>query len=461
MMQDLDIVILAAGLGKRMNSSLPKVLHKIGHESMLSHVITTAMKLNPNKIIIVYGFNGDKVKQEIELDFPQNKFLWAQQVEQLGTGDAVKSALKHISKQGKTLLLYGDVPLIDVESLTKMMNKFDDNVVMLIAKVDNPNGYGRVVRNEEGMIVKIVEEKDAAQSEKFINEINTGFYIFPNNLLPQWLAKLSNNNQQHEYYITDLIAMASDAEIDIDYVEVKSNQNILGVNNKEQLEELERFYQEELVKKLFASGATIKDKRRIDIRGDLSVGQDCILDINCIFEGTVTLGNNVEIGANSIIKNSIIGDDVNIKPFSIIEDAIIARQCTIGPFARLRPGTNLADNVHIGNFVEIKKSSVASGSKINHLTYVGDAKVGMKVNIGAGTITCNYDGKNKYTTVIEDNVFVGSGTMLVAPVTVGNGGIIGAGSTITKNTPANELTIARAKQLTIIGWIKKMRKNND
>ncbi|MCX8514360.1 MAG: UDP-N-acetylglucosamine diphosphorylase/glucosamine-phosphate N-acetyltransferase [Pseudomonadota bacterium] len=460
-MQDLDIVILAAGLGKRMNSSLPKVLHKIGDKAMLSHVVSTALKLNPSKIIIVYGFNGDKVKQEIEQDFPQNNFLWAPQAQQLGTGDAVKSALNYISKQGKTLLLYGDVPLIDQESLTTMINKFDNNVVMLVAKVDDPSGYGRVVRNEEGMIVKIVEEKDAKQSEKFINEINTGFYIFPNVFLPQWLAKLSNNNQQHEYYVTDLIAMASAAEIDIDYVEAKYKYNILGVNNKEQLEYLERRHQIELVKKLFANGVTIKDKNRIDIRGEVNTGSDCILDVNCILEGTVTLGNNVVIGANSIIKNSIIGDDVVVKPFSIIEDAIIAKQCTIGPFARLRPGANLAENVHVGNFVEIKKSQVGSGSKINHLTYVGDAQVGSKVNVGAGTVTCNYDGENKHVTVIEDNVFVGSGTMLVAPVTVGSGGIIGAGSTITKNTPANELTIARAKQLTIIGWIKKMRRINN
>ncbi len=456
MHQSVNVVILAAGQGKRMNSALPKVLHPISTKPMLQHVIETAKKLNPSKLVVVYGHGGDKVQVAMNNCF--DDIIWAFQDQQLGTGHALKCALPHLDQEGPTLVLYGDVPLIGLMTLERMLAKYQNNVVMLTDEVDNPHGYGRVVRNAEFAITSIVEEKDASQSEKLIREINTGFYVLPNERLPGWLNQLSNNNNQGEYYLTDVIGLAFKDEVEIDYIISPHHYEVLGVNNKLQLEQLERIYQLNKAKELLDSGVTLFDKHRIDVRGNLTTGKDCTIDVNCIFEGNVKLGNNVTIGAGCHLKDVVIADNVNIKAYTLIEEATIASGAQIGPYARIRPGTELLENSHIGNFVEIKKSRIGVGSKVNHLTYIGDAEVGSKVNVGAGSVTCNYDGTNKFKTVIGDNVFVGSGTMMVAPVVINNGSIIGAGSVITKNTEANELTVARAHQVTVHGWKAKQKK---
>lgn len=457
-MTKIDVVILAAGQGKRMNSALPKVLHNIGNKPMLAHVISTALSLNPGKIIIVYGHGGDVVKSTVDSLFPDNDFIWSFQDKQLGTGHALKCALPHLNNKGATLVLYGDVPLISNATLQRMQNLYDGGLVMLTAVLDNPFGYGRVVRDEGFQIKCIVEEKDTTQSEKFINEVNTGFYILPNHHVGKWLKNLANDNSQGEYYLTDIIAKAYEQNIEIRYYTAEHNYEIMGVNNKLQLEYLERAYQRRMADELLEGGATLLDKSRIDIRGKITCGKDCIIDVNCIFEGEVVLGDNVTIGAGSVLKNVVIGNGVNIRQYSIIEDAKIGAACQIGPFTRIRPGTDLVGGAHVGNFVEIKNSNIGQNSKVNHLTYIGDTDIGAGVNVGAGSVTCNYDGKNKYRTTIEDNVFVGSGTMMVAPVTISEGSVIGAGSTITKTTEANELTVARAKQVTIKGWLSRYKK---
>jgi bifunctional UDP-N-acetylglucosamine pyrophosphorylase / glucosamine-1-phosphate N-acetyltransferase len=453
----LNIVILAAGQGKRMNSQLPKVLHKIGNKPLLHHVLEMANQLNPTKLIIVYGHGGDQVKTAMNKEFANNNFIWALQDQQLGTGHALRCALPDLDGEAATLVLYGDVPLISLATLSLMLDQYENNVVMLTTNLSNPLGYGRIIRNIQGDILQIVEEKDATESERLIKEVNTGFFILPNMYLPKWLGDLSTKNSQGEYYLTDIIAMANDEEIQVVGINALNDYESMGVNNKLQLSDLECAYQLQQANKLLEQGATILDKHRINIRGNVYVGQDCIIDINCIFEGKVTLGNNITVGAGCILKNIVIGDGVIIKPYSIIEDAEIGANCQIGPYARIRPGTKLIGDAHIGNFVEIKNSTIGVGSKVNHLTYIGDAEIGEKVNVGAGSVTCNYDGRNKFKTIIEDNVFVGSGTMLVAPVTIHEGSIIGAGSVITKDTKANELTVARAKQVTVDGWVKQMR----
>lgn len=455
MQQTINVVILAAGAGKRMNSSLPKVLQPISGKPMLHHVIDSAQKLNPNKLVVVYGHGGDQVRSAVEQSYPDSQIIWALQAEQLGTGHALKCALPHLDHDGLTLVLYGDVPLIELSTLEKMVAKYQDNVVMLTDEVENPAGYGRVVRDPEFRITNIVEEKDASQSERAIREINTGFYVLPNQYLASWLSKLSNNNNQGEYYLTDVIALAYNQEVEIDYILAPHHYEVMGVNDKLQLEQLERIYQLNQANELLKSGVTLVDKHRIDLRGTLSAGKDCAIDVNCVFEGRVSLGNNVKIGAGCLLKDVTIADNVTIKPYSILEDAIVANGAQVGPYARLRPGTVLAEDTHIGNFVEIKKSTVGVGSKVNHLTYIGDAEIGSKVNIGAGSVTCNYDGINKFKTVIGNNVFVGSGTMMVAPVHINDGSLIGAGSVITQDTPANELTLARAEQVTVSGWLNK------
>lgn len=452
----VNVVILAAGQGTRMNSTLPKVLHQIGAKPMLQHVIETAQKLNPGRLIIVYGHGGDQIQARMNSIF--TGLIWAYQDKQLGTGHALKCALPHLDANGITLVMYGDVPLIRLETLQKLLAKYQHNVVMLTDEVENPIGYGRVVRDEKCAIKNIVEEKDATQSEKLICEINTGFYVLPNKFLGKWLNQLSNNNVQEEYYLTDIVSMAYQANIDIDYVTAAHHYEVLGANNKDQLEQLERFYQLNQACKLLEAGITLFDKHRLDIRGNVTAGKDCSIDINCIFEGEVVLGNNVSIGAGCQLKNVIIADNVTIKPYSILEDTKVAEGAQIGPYARLRPGTELAAHTHIGNFVEIKKSQIGEGSKINHLTYVGDSEIGSGVNVGAGSVTCNYDGINKFKTTIGDNVFIGSGTMLVAPVTVKDGSVIGAGSVITKDTEANELTLARTPQITVRGWLARHKK---
>lgn len=458
MSQAINIVILAAGQGKRMNSALPKVLHKISTKPMLQRVIETAALLKPSKLVVVYGHGGEQVQDAMNQVFGAGVITWAHQDRQLGTGHALKCALPYLDQSGLTLVLYGDVPLINVATLEQMLAKYQQNLVVLTDKVDQPHGYGRIVRDTNGKIVRVVEEKDATSSERLINEINTGFYLLPNQYLPQWLDSLSNNNSQGEYYLTDVVELADKQNIAIDYVLAAQSYEVLGVNNKLQLEQLERFYQIIQANKLLEAGITLYDKQRIDVRGSLTAGSDCSIDVNCIFDGAVILGNNVQIGAGCHLKNVTIANNVTIKAYSILEDAVVADGVQIGPYARLRPGSNLAENSHVGNFVEIKNSSVGIGSKVNHLTYIGDAQIGNQVNVGAGSVTCNYDGKNKFKTIIGDNVFVGSGTMMVAPVTINNGSLIGAGSVITNDTPANELTVARAKQVTVDGWLKSNKK---
>ena len=458
MSQAINIVILAAGQGKRMNSALPKVLHPISTKPMLQHVIEVAKLLKPSKLIVVYGHGGDQVQAAMNNANVDDALIWAHQDKQLGTGHALKCALPYLDQTGVTLVLYGDVPLIGVTTLEQMLAKYQQNLVILTDEIDQPYGYGRIVRNEVGQIVRVVEEKDANASERAIREINTGFYLLPNQHLAAWLGQLSNDNSQGEYYLTDVVELAQRQNVAIDYVLAPHHYEVLGVNNKLQLEQLERFYQIIQANKLLEAGVTLFDKQRIDIRGSLSAGSDCSIDVNCIFEGVVKLGNNVQIGAGCHLKNVTIANNVTIKAYSLLDDSVVADGAQIGPFARLRPGSNLAENSHVGNFVEIKNSSLGIGSKVNHLTYIGDALIGNKVNVGAGSITCNYDGKNKFKTIIGDNVFIGSGTMMVAPVKINNGSLIGAGSVITHDTPENELTLARAKQVTVSGWHKSNKK---
>ena len=458
MSQAINIVILAAGQGKRMNSALPKVLHPISTKPMLQHVVETAKLLNPSKLIVVYGHGGDQVQVAMNNASVDDSLIWAHQDKQLGTGHALKCALPYLDPTGVTLVLYGDVPLISVTTLEQMLAKYQQNLVILIDEVEQAHGYGRIVRSAAGQVIRVVEEKDANASERAIREINTGFYLLPNKYLAAWLEQLSNDNSQGEYYLTDVVELAHRQDVAIDYVLAPHHYEVLGVNNKLQLEQLERFYQVIQANKLLEAGVTLFDKHRIDIRGSLSAGSDCSIDVNCIFEGVVKLGNNVQIGAGCHLKNVTIANNVTIKAYSLLDDSMVADGAQIGPFARLRPGSNLAENSHVGNFVEIKNSSLGVGSKVNHLTYIGDALIGNKVNVGAGSVTCNYDGKNKFKTIIGDNVFIGSGTMMVAPVKINDGSLIGAGSVITHDTPENELTLARAKQVTVSGWHKSNKK---
>jgi len=447
---DIKTIILAAGQGTRMRSSKPKVLHKVADRALLHHVYDTSEQLENNSIVIIYGHGGELVKQQLsELNAD-----WVEQKEQLGTGHAVQQAEGYINDDDKVLILYGDVPLLKKTTIEKLLeNVTQQSIGLLTVVLDNPTGYGRIVRDEDGSVVKIVEEKDTNAEEKLITEGNTGIIATPGNLLKQWLSKLENGNAQNEFYLTDIIEMAVNDGIQVKTNQAESMDEVLGVNDRSQLAHLERVYQLEQAQQLMVKGVTLRDPARIDVRGTFdNVGQDIEVDINVLFEGTNTIGNNVKIGANSILKNAVIGDDVEILANCIIEDAVVGERSRIGPFARLRPMAELSSDVHIGNFVEIKKSTVATGSKINHLSYIGDATIGSKVNIGAGTITCNYDGVNKFKTVIEDGAFIGSDTQLIAPVTVGKGATIGAGSTITKDTAEDQLTLSRAKQISISAW---------
>ena len=455
-MKELNIIILAAGLGKRMNSSLPKVLHSLAGKSLLSHVLDTANALLPHRICVVYGHGNDAVRDAID----NNELIWVKQEPQLGTGHALMQALPHLDKKGLTLVLYGDVPLISFETLQKLISaSLEKNLALLTVRLDEPAGYGRIVRDTEANnIIAIVEDKDANIDQQKIKEINTGIMVIPNANLHEWLPKLENKNSQKEYYLTDIVAIAAKAGEKIEAAHPSNNWEVLGVNSKVQLAALERTYQRNYAEKLLEQGVTLTDPSRIDIRGELNCGKDVEVDVNCIFEGEVILADRVKIGAHCILKNVKIGVGTTILPFSLIEDADIGKNCRVGPFSRIRPGTNLADEIHIGNFVEIKNSSINAGSKINHLSYIGDATVGKKVNVGAGTITCNYDGINKFQTVIEDDVFIGSDTQLIAPVKITSGSTIGAGSTITMDTLPEKLTLSRSKQRSITGWKRPTKK---
>ncbi len=450
----LNVVVLAAGQGKRMRSRVPKVLQPLGGRPLIEHVIAAARMLKPARICVVYGHGGDEVPQALRAD----GLTFVKQQPQLGTGHALAQALPHLENSGLTLVLYGDVPLIGEETLAAMIAGGGDRLTLLTAELDDPTGYGRIVRNRRGSVTSIVEEKDASATERGIREINSGIMALPAARLAGWLAKLTNRNAQREYYLTDVVPLALADKVAVAAVKARAAWEILGVNSKEQLAELERIYQRQQAARLMEAGVTIADPARIDVRGSLDCGADVSIDVNCVFEGEVRLADRVEIGANCVLKDSSIGPGTRIEPFTWMDGAKVGANCRIGPYARFRPGARLAEDVHIGNFVEVKASDIGAGSKANHLAYIGDASVGRDVNVGAGTITCNYDGGAKHRTIIEDDVFIGSDTMLVAPVVVRRGATIGAGSTITKEAPAGELTVARARQVTVPGWKRPQKK---
>ena len=451
----ITTIILAAGKGTRMCSAIPKVLHKIANRPLLRHVYDMSYQLNNNVIKIVYGHGANLVRKVLaDIDVS-----WVEQKQQLGTGHAVQQVSDQISDSDIVLILYGDVPLLKLATVKGLLaNVSDKTLALLTVNLKNPTGYGRIVRDSSGKVTKIVEEKDASITEKEIVEGNTGIMAVEGNKLKKWLNQLSNHNAQGEYYLTDIIEMAVADQITIITTQPESVDEVLGVNNRIQLSHLERVYQQEQAIMLMERGVTLMDPARFDLRGTIvELGIDIVCDVNVIIEGENSIGNNVIIGANTHIKNSIIGDNVEILANCIIENSVVGQGSKIGPYARLRPETVLAENVHIGNFVELKKSTVASFSKINHLSYIGDATVGAQVNIGAGTITCNYDGVNKFRTIIEDGAFIGSDTQLIAPVTVGKNATIGAGSTITRDSPENQLTLSRAKQMTLAGWKRPVK----
>lgn len=448
-MTSLNIVILAAGKGTRMRSDLPKVLHAVGGKPILHHVIDAARQLNPQKIIVVYGFGGETVKQQT----PGADIEWVLQAEQLGTGHAVQQALPYLADAGSTLILLGDVPLVDVDACRHMLQHAAQHLVVQTFIKPDPSGYGRILRNAANEVVAIVEHKDASEAQRAIREVNTGIMAMPNASLKQWLANISNHNAQQEYYLTDILALSvAEGRAVLPHV-VEDAWSVTGINSKLDLQQIEREYQHRRAAALMTQGVTLLDAHRIDIRGNLNCGRDVSIDVNCVFEGQVTLEDGVVVGPNCVIRNAVIAKGTTLAAFTHIDDVSIGQNSKIGPFARLRPGTQLAAETHVGNFVEIKNATVGLGSKVNHLSYVGDAYIGAHVNIGAGTITCNYDGANKHKTIIEDEVFVGSDTQLVAPVTVAKGATIAAGSTITKDVPAGSLTLCRAReQRSIQGW---------
>ncbi|MCF7520871.1 bifunctional UDP-N-acetylglucosamine diphosphorylase/glucosamine-1-phosphate N-acetyltransferase GlmU [Neisseria sp. ZJ106] len=444
----LHIVILAAGKGTRMYSKMPKVLHEIGGKPMLARVIDTAAQLNPQKICVVIGHGKEQVLEKVQRDV-----VWVEQTEQLGTGHAVKTALPHLPAEGRTLVLYGDVPLTDAATLENLLAAAGNEVGLLTDVLDDPTGYGRIIRNG-GKVVAIVEEKDADAAQKAVKETNTGILVLPNAKLEGWLNSLSSNNAQGEYYLTDLIALANTDGIAVHPVQVAASHLAAGVNNKVQLAELERIFQAGQAQALLKAGVTLRDPARFDLRGRLKHGQDVVIDANVIIEGEVEIGDDVEIGANCVIKNAKIGAGSRIAPFSVLEDCEVGSNNHIGPYARLRPQAKLAADVHIGNFVEVKNARIGQGTKANHLTYIGDAEVGRKTNFGAGTIIANYDGVHKHQTVIGDEVRIGSNSVLVAPVTLGDRVTTGAGSAITKNCEAGKLVLARSRQTVIEGWVR-------
>jgi len=452
----LGVVILAAGQGTRMKSLLPKVLHRIAGRPLVGHVIDTAKALGADKVAVVYGHGGDQVQQAIN----NPALIWAEQAEQLGTGHAVEQAMFAMADMDRVLVLYGDVPLTTQATLNSLIQQSHDTALALLTvTLDDPTGYGRIVR-VEGHVTRIVEQKDASEIEQRIREINTGILIADRARLAGWLGRLESNNAQGEFYLTDVVAMAVDEGVEVKTAHPADSFEVEGVNDRVQLATLERRHQQVQAEQLMREGVTLRDPTRFDLRGRLQHGQDVELDVNVLIEGDVSLGDGVRVGANTVIRNSRIADGVWIKENCVIEDSVVGADSIIGPYARLRPATTLAERVHVGNFVEIKKSDVAAGSKINHLSYIGDTTIGHSVNIGAGTITCNYDGVNKFRTVIGDNAFIGSDTQLVAPVEVGAGATIGAGSTITRDAPADTLTLSRAKQITLTGW-KRPEKPGD
>ena len=454
----LEIVVLAAGKGSRMKSSLPKVLHTLAGKTLLEHVLNTALALSPDKIHVVIGHQADKVKTTLENVLDCSTINWVHQTEQLGTGHAVVQALPAINPAATVLVMAGDVPMIQAATLLPLCQP-TPGVNLLTAIMGNPHGLGRIIReNEHGSVREIVEHKDATSAQLEIQEINAGVLAASAKQLDQWLAKVKNNNAQAEYYLPDIIGLAVNAGVPVNASIAEDSTQIMGINSRAQLAELERQYQRQQAEHLMDEGVGLADPNRLDIRGTLRAGIDCFIDINAVFEQDVQLGKHVRIGPNVLIRNSQIGDHCVIEANSVIDNATIAENCQIGPFARVRPETKLHAGSKIGNFVEIKKSEIGAGSKVNHLSYIGDSTVGRDVNIGAGVITCNYDGANKHQTIIEDNVFVGSDCQLIAPVKIGEGANIGAGSTIRKNAPAHMLSLSKSRQIQIEGWKRPVKK---
>ncbi|SFB71979.1 bifunctional UDP-N-acetylglucosamine diphosphorylase/glucosamine-1-phosphate N-acetyltransferase GlmU [Massilia yuzhufengensis] len=455
----MNVVILAAGMGKRMQSALPKVLHPLAGKPLLRHVIDTARSLSPSKLCVIYGHGGAAVPEMVgKLTLETGVAIeTALQQPQLGTGHAVMQGVPQLDEGVPTLVLYGDVPLTTAASLARLVEAAgSDKLAILTVEQANPFGLGRIVR-ENGSIVRIVEEKDASEAERAIREINSGIMVVPTVHLKKWLAALSNNNAQGEYYLTDIVAQAVADGVPVVSAQPSAEWEVAGVNSKVQLAELERRHQLNIAHALLERGVTLMDPARIDVRGELVCGRDVVIDVGCVFEGRVELADGVTVGPHCVLVNATVGAGATIKPFCHIEDAVVGDKSQIGPYARLRPGTELGEDVHVGNFVEIKNATVAAHSKANHLAYIGDATIGSRVNIGAGTITCNYDGANKFRTVIEDDAFIGSDSQLVAPVTVGKGATLGAGTTLTKDAPAGKLTISRPKQMTLDGWTRPVK----
>jgi bifunctional UDP-N-acetylglucosamine pyrophosphorylase/glucosamine-1-phosphate N-acetyltransferase len=450
----LGVIILAAGQGTRMKSSMPKVLHRLSGKPLLGHVIDYARALSPQEIVVVYGHGGDQVPQAFA---DQTDLRWAEQAEQLGTGHAVQQAMPLLESSDQVLILYGDVPLTRVQTLSGLIAGAENGFGLLTVDLVDPTGYGRIVRDHDGRVLRIVEQKDANAEELAVREINTGIMFMPRAQLQDWLSGLSNRNAQGEYYLTDVLAMAVAEGFDIQVCQPESALEAEGVNNRQQLATLERAHQRRLAEQLMLDGVTLRDPARIDVRGEVQHGEDVEIDFNVLIEGRVVLGDRVRIGANCVLRNMQIADDVEILENCVLEDAMVGPGSKVGPYARLRPGAQLVGAAHIGNFVEIKKSVIGKGSKVNHLSYIGDTEIGEGVNIGAGTITCNYDGANKHRTLIGDRAFIGSNTALVAPVKVGADATIGAGSVIGKDAPVDKLTLTRAKQVSM-NWRRPSKK---
>lgn len=454
----LNIVILAAGLGKRMQSNLPKVLHTIAGRPMLAHVLDGARALNADSIVVVVGHGADHVREAFSA---QTDLQFALQQPQLGTGHAVQQAIPLLKEDGEddvTVVLYGDVPLVQLETLQALLIARQNGLAVLTEILDDPTGYGRIVRDADGAVSAIVEHKDASESELVIKEVNTGIVAAPTAALKRWLSKLSNNNAQGEYYLTDIIGMAVTEGIKVEVAHPQASFETLGVNSRLQQAQLERLWQAEQARRQLDAGVTLADPARFDVRGQLTCGRDVFIDVGCVFEGSVSLDDGVRIGPHCVLRDVAIGAGTLVEAYSHLDHARVGMDARIGPYARLRPGAELANQTHVGNFVEIKNTHLGEGSKANHLAYVGDADIGARVNIGAGTITCNYDGVNKFRTVIEDDAFIGSDTQLVAPVRVGRGATIGAGTTLTRDAPPEQLTISRVKQTTIAGWTRPVKK---
>ncbi|MFA7439236.1 bifunctional UDP-N-acetylglucosamine diphosphorylase/glucosamine-1-phosphate N-acetyltransferase GlmU [Castellaniella sp.] len=456
----LNIVILAAGMGKRMQSDLPKVLHRIAGKPMLAHVLDNARKLQPDRIVVVTGHGADRVQAAFEGQPGSDGLIFALQNPQRGTGHAVQQALPHLLEGGAddaTLVLYGDVPLVQPDTLRRLLGVRGQGLALLTETVADPTGYGRIIRNADTEIARIVEHKDASDAELAVNEVNTGILAGPTTQLRDWLGRITNDNAQGEYYLTDVVALAVADAVPVRAAQPAASWETLGVNSRLQQAELERAWQAEQARRLLEAGVTLADPARFDLRGELVCGRDVFIDVGCVFEGRVELADGVHVGPHCVLRDASVGAGTRIDAYSHVDGARVAGEARVGPYARLRPGADIGPQAHVGNFVEIKQSLLGAGSKANHLAYIGDATIGERVNVGAGTITCNYDGVNKHRTVIEDDAFIGSDTQLVAPVTVGKGATLAAGTTLTRDAPAGQLTLSRVAQTTVEGWQRPIK----